>query len=324
MAGRLFWAQYTGFVCHPDWEEQAIVSLAEKLKKMHWSRIAIKFFRNSERRINFFTDQFPESDFRSSSHRVMINKGKTNNLVCPYIDLPNNYETYLQAQLSSNTRQKIRRFTRQVEGAENLHVRTTDPDTIERDIDILMGLWTQTWSDSKGRKTQGIARTYRRILQHGFACGALHIVVLWRDDIPLGAQASLIDWQKRSLFFIVSGRDTSRDEPFIGWVLHAHSIRWAIENGIEIYDFCHGEEAYKYSYGAKDRHVEYVTVRTRSGVNLNGVLDPSCIDEVMADTKKFLETDHVEEARTACQQVLEVTRLFKWRQPSENLMQDGV
>ena len=50
----------------------------------------------------------------------------------------------------------------------------------------------------------------------------------------------------------IVGRDEDASEPFIGLLLHAHAIRWAIENNLRTYDLCHGNEPYKYSLGAID------------------------------------------------------------------------
>ena len=286
-----------------------MAGLASHLKTMHWSRLSLKYVQTSDLRMERFLDQFSDDVFKKAYHGLTINKGETNNLICPYIDLPDNYETYLQTQLSANTRQKIRRFTRQFEKSDDLRVTIADASTLEEHLDVLVGLWIESWTASKGRRAEELGRTYRLILENSFACGALHLLVLWRGEKALGALGNLVDWEKRRLFFIVSSRDQSRPEPFVGWVLHAHSIRWAIENGFGVYDFCHGNEAYKYSYGAKDRHVKYATIRTRSGVNLNDKIDPACVGDVMTRTIRFLETDRLKEARTACQQVYAATQL---------------
>jgi hypothetical protein len=168
---------------------------------MHWSRLSLKYFYASDRRLALFTDQFPDSLFRTSHHKRLINDGVTNNLVCPCIDLPDDYDTYLQTQLSSNTRQKIRRFTRKFENSEDLRITRTSSKTLETDLDILIGFWMQRWKESKGRKTKYLARKYRQILRNGFERGALHMPLLWRGDTPLGAHANLIDWQKPALYF---------------------------------------------------------------------------------------------------------------------------
>ncbi len=311
MAGRLDWAQYTGFLCHPDWENEVIVALANGIKQMHWSRISLKYFHTSDFRLKLFLDQFPSKTFKTKHHRLEINNGTTNNLTCPYIILPEDYETYLQTQLSSNTRQKIRRFSRQFESSDDLRITIADAETIQRDLDITVDLWIEKWTDSKGERAEELARTYRRILWNGFECGSLHLPILWQGPTPLGSLGHLIDWKKRRLFFIIATRNESKPEPFVGWMLHAHSIRWSVDNGIKIYDFCHGDEAYKYSYGAKDLHVKYASISTRSGVNLNGIIDPSSIDDVMLKTIRFIKTDRLEEAHIACQQVHAAAQLAK-------------
>lgn len=303
MAGRLSWAQYTGFLCHPDREEDVAASLAWQLRRMHWARMSLKYFHGSEQRRALFLKQFSDQIFETAHHSLTINKGSTNNLICPCIDLPEDHETHLQSQLSSNTRQKVRRFLRKLDKSDELRITAANADTVQRGLDILVDLWIKKWTDSKGRRVEELAQTYRRILQNSFECDALYLPVLWRGDEPLGALGNLVDWQKRRLFFIVSSRDESVREPFVGWILHAHSIRWAIENGIKIYDFCHGDEAYKYSYGATGRRVGYTTISTRSGTNLHGILDPSCIDDVMTETMRFLKKDRLREAHIACQQV---------------------
>ena len=106
MAGRLAWAQYTGFLCDPDHEEVAMAGLALHLKTMHWSRLSLKYVQTSDLRMQRFLQQFSDDLFEKAYHELTINKGATNNLICPYIELPDDFDTYLQTQLSANTRQK--------------------------------------------------------------------------------------------------------------------------------------------------------------------------------------------------------------------------
>ncbi len=288
-----------------------IAGLTEHLKKMHWSRISLKYLFLSDKRRHIFTKQFSDKVFRTSYHKRFINKGATNNLICPYIDLPDDYETYLQTCLSPNTRQKIRPFTRRLENSDDLYITTTNSDTFQKDLDILMDLWAKKWTASKGRKTKHLVRKFRQILQQGFECDSLYLPILWRGDTPLGALASFVDWLKPNLYYFVSGRDETCKDQLVGWVLHAHCIRWAIENGIRIYVFCHGDEPFKYSYGAKDRHLKHMIISSRSGVNLNDILDPYCIEEVMGKIIRFLEEGFLEEAKTACQQIQAVSQATK-------------
>jgi tetratricopeptide (TPR) repeat protein len=130
--------------------------------------------------------------------------------------------------------------------------------------------------------------------------------VLWRGDKPLAALGSFIDRQKQALLYFVAGRDESCNDPPPGLVLHAHSIRWAIENGLKTYDFLRGDESFKYSYGATDRHIRYLLIGTRSGANLNHTLDPRCIDDVLKQATRYQRTGRAKWAENGFQQILEI------------------
>jgi len=54
---------------------------------------------------------------------------------------------------------------------------------------------------------------------------------------------------------------------------HAHSIRYAIENGFTEYDFLRGNETYKYSFGVKERSIRHIVIGTKNGRNIGGRLN---------------------------------------------------
>ena len=295
-AGRLFWADYGGILCLPEHEEAVLGAFAAHLKQMHWSHFYLKGFRISDRRFGLFMEPFADERFIVESLTSTLNDDETDNLVCPYIDLPDTFEAYVAEKLSSNTRQKIRRFLRKLESSSEYTLTTTSAATQSRDVQILEQLWSNMWSGRKGADTQRLATKYGMIVQRGLDDETVHLSVLWHGDTPVGVLASFVDWDKSRLLFFVSGRDEDfRDLP-VGLVLHACNIRWAIENGLRTYDFLRGNEAYKYSLGASDIRLKYPRVRTKSGVNLNGKLDPGCSGEALR-----LATQN---AVAGCQQVL--------------------
>ncbi len=264
-AGRLLWGQYSGFVCDPDWEERALPALGEALRARPWTRITLKHLSEPEHRSRLFVDGFDDRDYRVRSVPSTMNGGTVDGRVCPFVPLPADFETYLRSSVSRNTRQKIRRFTRRVEAGDGLRVTVADQDTFDRDLELLLGLWHTKWAPRRGVDTADVVRSkYREILSHSHALGAVRLVVLWRDDTPLGAVASIVDRPGGCLHFIVGGRDEATADPFVGLVLHAHNIRWAIENRFATYDFCHGNEPYKYSFGAVDRVVQHLRVSRRT------------------------------------------------------------
>lgn len=303
-AGRLFWADYGSILCLPEHEEAVLGAFASHLKQLYWSHFYLKGFSISDRRFGLFMAPFADERFIVESMKSTINEGETDNLVSPYIDLPNTFDAYLAEKLSSNTRQKVRRFLRKLEASSEYQLTTTNAATQVRDVQILETLWSKMRSEQKGANTQRLAMKYGMIVQRGLEDKTCHLLILWHGDTPLGVLASFVDWDKSRLLFFVSGRDEDFRELPVGLILHACNVRWAIEHGVRTYDFLRGNEPYKYSLGAIDMRLQYPLVRTQSGANPNGKLDPGCIDEALRLADDFVRRNYTQRAVTVCHQVL--------------------
>jgi len=303
-AGRLFWADYGGILCRPEHDEAVLDSFASHLKQMNWSHIFLKGFRASDRRFAKFMAPFADERLIVDARTSTINKGETDNLIAPFIDLPETFEAYLSQNLSGNTRQKTRRVLRKLESSGEYQVTTTCSATEARDLQILEELWCNMWKERKGSDTEYLAAKYRIIVKRGLDERLVHMPVLWHRDRPVGALASFVDRDKSRLLFFVGGRDEAFPDFPVGLALHIHNIRWAIERGIKTYDLLRGDEPYKYSLGAVDARVRYPIIRTKSGINLNGRLDRSCVGEALRIADAFASRAHRQEAITSCRQVL--------------------
>jgi len=304
-AGRQFWADYGGVICLPEHEREVLQGLARHLKQMQWSHIYLKGFRISDWRYELFMEPFADDRLVVEPLTAVINEGETDNLVCPYLALPGTFETYLTDRLSSNTRQKIRRFLRKVESSPDYELTTSTSATESRDLQILEDLWRAMWLPLKGSKTEHLASMYRKIVKRSLDDESVHMPILWHRGAPVGILASFIDWDKSRLLFFVAGRDEGFGELPVGLVLHAYNIRWAIEHGIRTYDFLRGDEPYKHSLGATDTvRLKYPLIRTRSGTNLNGSLDRGCLGDALRMVNDFATKGQGEEATTALYQAL--------------------
>ena len=303
-AGRLFWADYGSILCHPEHDEAVLDLFASHLKQMNWSHIFLKGFRASDRRFAKFMTPFADERLIVDARASTINKGETDNLIAPFIDLPETFEAYLSQNLSGNTRQKTRRLLRKLESSGEYQVTTTCSTTEARDLQILEKLWCNMWKERKGSDTEYLAAKYRVIVKRGLDDGLVHMPVLWHRDRPVGVLASFVDRDKSRLLFFVGGRDEAFPDLPVGLALHIHNIRWAIEHGIKTYDLLRGDEPYKYSLGAVDARVRYPTIRTKSGINLNGRLDQSCVGEALRMADAFASRAYRQEAITSCRQVL--------------------
>ncbi|MDJ0917123.1 MAG: GNAT family N-acetyltransferase [Woeseiaceae bacterium] len=302
MLGHVFDADYTGILCDPEFEEPVCRAFAGEVSQMAHSRIILNYFSGPATRLDAFTGAFDPEIFDSTANEHLINDGQTNNLVCPYIDLPDSFSDYL-ASLSANSRQKLRRLLRQLDGDPSLKIRKSRPETYTEDVTILSKLWYLKHAEQKGQKRAArLAELFKEVVMLGLANGTVYLAILWRDGTPIAAQANYIDKAKRQALFHVAGRDDAVRDLSVGLMLQAHCIRWAIANGLERYDFTIGDEPYKYSLGGVDREIVSAEVFTRTGTNINDRLDECSREDALQFIRQYAAKGHNEDARTAARQ----------------------
>lgn len=306
MAGADF-ADYTGFICDPEHQDRVIDAFAEHIKTLNWSKLRLKHLCLSEERTRLFVQHFPDGGFEASVTNSKVDEDGIDLCKSPRVDLPADWDTYLAENLSSSSRQKARRFLRKVENSEEFRITVADTDTVERDVDILLKFWKTKWGAHKGESLDGILANNRRMLSHCLENELLFLPVLWNGDRPLAALACLVDTRKSSLRFFIGGRDdTFRGSLPPGFVLHAYSIRHAINIGCTTYDFLRGDEPYKYTFGAKDRMVKDIFIRTKNRKNLGGKLDPRSLPSVFNSTFRYHKAGRIAEAKIGYGQILDV------------------
>ncbi|MDF1857153.1 GNAT family N-acetyltransferase [Pseudooceanicola sp.] len=304
-AGRLLWSEYTGFLCDPAYEAEALIAAADRLAQMPWSKLSMRYVAQ-HRRCKIFTDALAAKGFSVRFRDYMINNKETNNLLCPQVDLPEDFDTYLNTQISSNTRQKFNRFKRRSLDTGEYRITCTDDTSLEADLEALLTFWKQKWGAQKGdEQAERVAGNYRDVLTAAQRTGTLFMPVLRKGDTPLGALGHVLDVKNGLMHFIVAGRDAAATEGFIGSALHFFSIEWAIRQGYICYDFCHGNEPYKYNYGAQDQDVLYFEAR-RKELTDDLVFDSICIGEAMRRIETFLSTGKTDRAARACAQFAKI------------------
>ncbi|MEQ9247314.1 MAG: GNAT family N-acetyltransferase [Nitratireductor sp.] len=257
-------ADYSGLLCVPRHQDQAIPELGRYLKKQNWDLCDFQYVSMSRKRRQMFLSRFSRRDFELTEVTRELNRDGINNHVCPRVALPDDFDTYLETKVGRNTRQKIRRFLRKIDDeASEFRIEIADATSINRSLDILQELWLSKWGARKGPSRDSIISNMRGLLAASFKQGTLFMPVLWRNDEPLGALGIYIDEIKRSMLFSVAGCRTDINNPAPGLALHAFSIRHAIEQGITTYDFLRGDEPYKYAFGAEDHQLSTIVIRPR-------------------------------------------------------------
>ncbi len=305
MLGHVFDSDYTGILCAPDYDEQVCQAFAREVSQMPFGRIILNYFNGPASRLEAFTSAFDSDVFGTKENEHLINDGQTNNRICPYVDLPDNFADYL-GSLSANSRQKLRRLLRQLDRDPGLAIRKSRPETYTRDVTILSKLWYLKHVEQKGEKRAArLAEVFKEVVMLGLANGMVYLAILWRDDKPIAAQANYLDKARRHVLFHVAGRDESVRDLSSGLMLQAHCIRWAIANEFTRYDFTTGNEPYKYSLGGVDREILSAEVFTRSGTNVIDRLDDCCRDDVLQVIRRYAAKGRDTDARVAAKQAVQ-------------------
>jgi CelD/BcsL family acetyltransferase involved in cellulose biosynthesis len=296
-------SDYTGLLCLPRFEGRAIPALAEALLARRWAKLVLNCFRVSRKRLRLFTKCFATSDFHVADYEDAEPDG-VNNWVCPYISLPDDWDAYLET-LSANTRQKVRRFLRKVEGSDTYRITYADAETVERDIAILVDFWGRRWIEEKGQATAAIQESLKEILMDVFRSGTLILPILWQGERPLVALSFFIDKKTNSLLFYAAGRDLEFKELPAGLTLHAHCIRDAIAHGYKVYEFLRGDEPYKLSFASEQRRMRNIIITTKTPGNWGGAIDPIAIPVVFRQIQHFAAEGNVIDAERGCRQILQ-------------------
>ncbi|MBT3142617.1 hypothetical protein DS909_02615 [Phaeobacter gallaeciensis] len=306
--GRLLWSEYTGFLCDPAVETDAIPMLSSYLRGLPWSRLNLRYV-GSEDRSALFMGGFSQAEYSKRWEEYRINKGAVDNLSCPQIALPNDFDTYLSQGPSKNTRQKIRRFTRKYIESGELTFAAATNETVKEDLGVLLRFWMLKWSKTKGAEgARLVASNYLRMLSTAHRLGLLYLPVLRRGQQPIAALGHILDPKMKRVHFIAAGRDETEQGAYIGLLMHSQSIRWAIDQGYAVYDFCHGDEPYKFSFASKAIKLNSILIRRRELPRGGRSLDPLNHREALARVLEFVEAGKNKRAALGCRQLLSLTR----------------
>jgi len=298
-------AGYGGFICRPAAEDRAIPAFAEAIKGFNWSQLALEPVLASNRRFELLTAGFPEGEFTTETRTTRFKGDRSDYSIYPYVELPDDFETYLQTHLGGATRSTARKVLRKLNGVDFAITHAT-PESLGRDIDILMGFWETKWRASKGEwALKRESADHRVMFRASFDVGEALVIVLWQGDRPIGAQGTIIDAKNRALRCLAGSRDLSVKKPSPGFLIHLDSIRWGIGNGFRIYDLLAGNHTYKYDFGVKERHVARRFFSPVGGGNLRGKLDPRCLNVAFERARLLAGAGRLKEALAGCRQVLD-------------------
>jgi len=237
---------HTGFVCVPEYTDQAIAIFSNFIQKqLKWDMFEMKDV--SDPRLDIFLNFFSSRKF---------NRRKIAATPCPYISLPSTWDQYLRDGLSRSTSKELKYKTRRIERQNGFRLTQAKHDTIDEQIETLLTLWQLRW----GAKPESELDSYRAIFRRCFEANSLYLNILWINKTPVAARVGFVDRQKKIFSGFLSGWNIDFAKLSPGKVMFGYSIRYAIQNAFSGYDFGRGNSDYKFTFGAKERFNRNVVI----------------------------------------------------------------
>lgn len=306
-AGRLGLSDATGFVCDPAREAPAMAALAQALTALPWKRLSLRYV-SAPGRARLFAQGFDPERFRISWPSYSDNGGTTDKLRVPTIALPESFETYLQETVSKSIRSKIRRFRRRYLDDGPYRITLTTPESFARNADALQMLWRARWRDTlSAQAMQRFQEKQRLLLERCEDLGSLFMPVLWKEAQPIGVLARVIDRPQKAMLGMIAARDHRDELPCIGLLLNAYCIEAAIGLQLTRYELGHGNDGYKYQYGASDRALAYLSIRRRGG-EVEEVFSPASIAPAARRARAALQAGDLDQTSDILRQIEAVSR----------------
>jgi CelD/BcsL family acetyltransferase involved in cellulose biosynthesis len=170
----------------------------------------------------------------------------------PTISLAGGWDGYLRGR-SANLRQQIRRRERQLQTRHAVRLRlTAEPERLQDDLTLLFALHRSRWGDaSEFLRFEPFHRDFATVaLEREW----LRLWFLELDERPVAAWYGFRFAGVESYY--QAGRDTRFGDESVGFVLLAHSIRQAAEEGMHEYRLLRGAEGFKLRFADSDPGVE--------------------------------------------------------------------
>jgi CelD/BcsL family acetyltransferase involved in cellulose biosynthesis len=241
-------ADYTGFVCIPDYEEDILQACGRHLfYQDNWDTMTLNDVLDPrfDRFINYF--QKPDSPID-----VQVEPGYP----CPYITLPQTWDEYLKTAVSASRGKKMRKLLQKVEADRSIQFFMADADNFDQHLTAFFKLHRLRWDTYTDRNLDEFRTFYRWCFDHNI----LKLFVLVKDGVAIANELLFYDKKYQSLGMYAGGYDPEFAKLSPGQFNMTHLIRDCIDQEFAVLDFLRGDEDYKSSFGCEERWTQHFTL----------------------------------------------------------------
>jgi CelD/BcsL family acetyltransferase involved in cellulose biosynthesis len=162
------------------------------------------------------------------------------------------------ASRSSNFREQVRRRERKLAREHDLRFRLTTAERFEEDFNTLVRLHDARWGEGSSTFEQRLERFHREFAALALERGWLRLWIMEVDGSPVAVWYGFRYGGVESYYN--SGRDRDWDRYRVGFVLLAHTMREAFDDGMGEYRMLRGGEEYKSRFASEDPGVESIAL----------------------------------------------------------------
>ena len=195
----------------------------------------------------------------AGGHGLTVEEAGDQNGVAPFLDLPDSWESYLQA-LPAKLRHEVRRKAKKLEAETGpFSIETADEETLPAFLDRFVELHRLSEGPKGVFMVPGMEIFFRRLGEALCASGVFRLTFI---RVAGELAAGTIGFSFRETYSLYnSAFDRRWQQLSPGMVLVGEDIRAAIEEGSERFDLLKGDYPYKYRFGAVARQVRRMVVR---------------------------------------------------------------
>jgi CelD/BcsL family acetyltransferase involved in cellulose biosynthesis len=163
------------------------------------------------------------------------------------------------ASRSKNFRDQVRGRERKLGRAHEVEFRLSDdPDRLDRDFDELVRLHNLRFGETSRAFDPPRDRLHREFAHAALAAGFLR---LWTLEVDGRAAAAWLGYRMGgNEWYYQSGRDPELERESVGFVLMAHTIRAALNDGMRAYRLLLGDESYKDRFASTDHGLDTIVL----------------------------------------------------------------
>ena len=253
-------SDYLDVIVRRGWEAEAIPALAQYLAD---ARLALELA--SVRRAGCAAAALSRA-LTQRRWRML----ETPTAVCPFIDLSGHtWESYL-GTLESKPRNDFLRLLKNLTKKFSVRLEPASSEPQRREFMVhLVRLHNLRWQNLGGSDalhTADLVAFHDEVSRVTLERGWLRLFVLWLVGQPV---ASLYGFRYgRTFYFVQTGFDPAYGRHAVGLITVGLTIKSAIAEGAEEYDFLRGDEAYKFRWAREVRHLATLEVYPRGAPEL--------------------------------------------------------